>query len=405
MPSVDEAQSRRILLGVCGGVAAFKAALLLRRLQDAGFEVRVVMTDAATRFVGEPTMHALSGHRVYRQLWQFEGSTSGELHVDLSNWADAMVIYPATANFVGSVAAGLADDLLKLCVACFDGPVLLCPAMHSRMAGHPLHQDALERVRSAGLAVLPCEHGRLASGEVGMGRLPEPEQALEALQALLCPDDLGGRNLVISAGPTREALDPVRFLSNHSTGRMGYALAKVALRRGALVTLVTGPTSLEAPQGACVIPVQSAAEMAEAVKSAANGADALIMAAAVADFRPADPAAEKLKKARAGEAPQLPLESTEDILAGVSAGARPEVLVGFAMETEDLVARARAKLENKGLDLIVANDLGEPGAGFAVESNVVTLLHAGGRTEALPLMSKEEVAAEVLNRVAALLST
>jgi len=403
MPSEGHAR-RRILLGVCGGVAAFKSALLLRRMQDAGFEVRVVMTEAATRFIGEATMHALSGHRVYRQLWQAPHFSSGELHVDLSGWADAIVIYPATANFVGGVSAGLADDLLKLCVACFEGPVLVCPAMHSRMAGHPLHVEALGRLAAAGLAVLPCESGRLASGEDGPGRLPEPERAVEALLGLLSADDLGGRRLVVSAGPTREALDPVRFLSNHSTGRMGYALARVAVQRGAQVILVSGPTELEVPQGVTCHRVQSAAEMADAVKSSAADADVLIMAAAVADYRPAVIAQQKLKKDSGDAAPSLALEGTEDILSSVAAGDRPRVLVGFAMESEDLMAGARSKLEKKGLDLVVANDLREPGAGFAVDTNVVTLLHADGRTEVLPMMTKDEVAGEVLDRVVALLN-
>jgi phosphopantothenoylcysteine decarboxylase/phosphopantothenate--cysteine ligase len=396
---------RRILLGVCGGVAAFKSVLLLRRLQDAGFEVRVVMTDSATRFVGEATMHALSGHRVYRQVWRLEHSSSGELHVDLTAWADAIVIYPATANFAGGLSAGLADDLLKLCVSCFDGPVLVCPAMHSRMASHPLHEASLVRLTAAGLSVLPCESGRLASGEMGEGRLPEPEVALEAITALLTPQDLAGRRVVVSAGPTREALDPVRFLSNHSTGRMGYALARVAARRGADVTLVSGPTQLQPPLGVTCVQVEDAAAMAQAVRHSAEGADALVMAAAVADFRPAAHSEHKLAKGEGGGGMELQLERTQDILASITGQGRPRVVVGFAMETRDLLERARGKLEAKGLDLVVANDLSEPGAGFAGDTNVVTLLHADGRSESLPLMSKDEVSAHVLDRIALLLSS
>jgi len=397
--------ARRILLGVCGGVAAFKSVLLLRRLQDAGFEVRVVMTDSATRFVGEATMHALSGHKVYRQVWHLEQSSSGELHVDLTAWADAIVIYPATANFAGGLSAGLADDLLKLCVSCFDGPVLICPAMHSRMANHPLHEASLQRLTAAGLSVLPCESGRLASGEVGAGRLPEPEVALEAITALLTAQDLAGRRLVVSAGPTREALDPVRFLSNHSTGRMGYALARIAARRGAEVTLVSGPTDLQVPPGVACVQVEDAAAMAAAVREHAAGADALVMAAAVADFRPAARAEHKLTKGAHAAGLQVQLQATEDILASITGEGRPQVVVGFAMETRDLLERARGKLEAKGLDLIVANDLGVPGAGFARDTNVVTLLHADGRNESLPLMSKDAVSAKVLDRVALLLSS
>jgi phosphopantothenoylcysteine decarboxylase/phosphopantothenate--cysteine ligase len=394
--------AQRVLLGVCGGIAAFKSVLLIRRLQDAGFEVRVVMTESATRFVGEATLHAISGHPVYRRLWDFQQSSGGELHVELGAWADAMVIYPATANFVGGVAAGLADDLLKLSVLCFDGPVLLCPAMHTKMATHPLHSSALERLRESGLHVLPCESGRLASGEDGPGRLAEPEVAVEAVLSMLSVADLAGRRLVISAGPTQEAIDPVRYVTNHSSGRMGYALARIALRRGAAVTLVSGPTALDAPKGGDLVSVVSAAEMQAAVSDALPGADALVMAAAVADFRPTNPAAEKRKKGGIGME-RIELERTNDILGSLSAEARPPVVVGFAMETKDLVANARRKVEDKGLDLIVANDLRESGAGFQVDTNVVTILGADGSCEKLPIMSKDEVAGAVLDRLASLL--
>ena len=403
MPSEGSPRPLRVVLGVCGGIAAFKSVLLVRRLQDAGFEVRVVMTDAATRFIGEATLHAISGHPVLRQVWALEHSQGGELHVDLGAWADAMVIYPATANFVGGVAAGLADDLLKLCVCCFAGPVLVCPAMHSRMSGHPLHQRSLDLLRDAGIHVLCGERGRLANGEVGAGRLAEPESAVEAVWTMLSAQDLVGRRLVISAGPTREAIDPVRFISNYSSGRMGYALARVALRRGAKVTLVSGPTSLKPPAGAELIAVNSAVDMAAAVTDALPRADVLIMAAAVADFRPSTAAVHKLNKKCFGQSGSIDIEPTDDILGSLTADTRPPVVVGFAMETENLLDNAREKLERKSLDLIVANDLHQPGAGFEVDTNIVTVVASGGSYEELPMMTKDEVAMSVLDRVVALL--
>jgi len=389
----------KILLAVTGGVAAFKAVLLLRRLQDAGAEVEVLMTDAATRFVGEPTFHALSGRPVNRSAWDLAGTRSGERHVELSAWADAMIVYPATAHSVGALAAGLCDDLIQLTAFSMKGPVLMCPAMHHRMAGRPQYRAAVEKLEASGVHVLPAVTGRLASGEVGDGRLPEPEEALEALLRLLTDQDLAGRHVVVTAGPTREAVDPVRFLSNPSTGKMGFAVARMAARRGARVTLIAGPTSITPPPVE-LIEVTTAAEMAEAVLACRN-ADALVMAAAVADFRPASSAAQKIKKPADGTAPPIVLERTTDILASLAEGTRPRVVVGFAMETQDLVANARGKLERKGLDLIVANDLGVVGAGFGTDTNVVVLLDAdGGRTD-LARASKDTVANAVLDRVVA----
>ena len=391
----------RILLGVTGGVGAFKSILLLRLMRLTGWEVQVVMTEAATRFVGKATFHALSGRPVHTDLWALEQTQGGELHVELSAWADAMIVYPATANFIGGVAASLADDLLKLTAACFSGPLVVCPAMHTRMVTNPLQVKAVEALREVGIRILPPVEGMLANGEVGPGRLPEPEAAMEALRAAMTPQDLAGRCLVVSAGPTREPLDPVRFLSNPSTGKMGYAVARVAARRGADVTLVSGPVSEPPPPGVDLVLVQTAAGMADAVRDAADDVDAVVMAAAVADYRPASRAREKLSK---GAGPMsLELVRTEDILAGLGAAPNGRLLVGFAMETGDLLVRARAKLERKNLDLLVANDLTVPGAGFAVDTNVVTILHRGGRAEELPRLGKEEVAGELLDRIVALL--
>ncbi len=391
----------KILLGVTGGVAAFKAVLLLRRLQEAGAEVEVVMTESATRFVGEATFHALSGRPVNRSGWDLSGTRTGERHVELSAWADAMIVYPATAHSVGALAAGLCDDLLQLTAFSMRGPVLLCPAMHHRMAGRPQFRASVATLEASGVHVLPAVTGRLANGEIGDGRLPEPDEALEALLRLLTPPDLAGRHVVVTAGPTREAVDPVRFLSNPSTGKMGFAVARRAARRGARVTLITGPTSLPAPPVE-VVEVTTAAEMHDAVH-AHRAADVLVMAAAVADFRPRGRAAHKLKKPADGSAPPIELERTTDILASLAGGPRPTVVVGFAMETEDLVPRARAKLERKGLDLIVANDLGVEGAGFGTDTNVVVLLDADGRRTDLPRAPKDTVADAVLDRVVAAL--
>ena len=387
----------RILLGVTGGVAAFKGVLLLRELQRAGHQVRVVLTRSATRFVGAPTFHALCGEAPFVDGWDMSRTQGGELHIDLADWADALVVYPATYNTVGRVAAGLADDLLSLVFVAFSGPRLLCPAMHHAMAGQALHAGALDALRAAGVRVLEPEVGVLASGEVGLGRLPEPSVAAEAVEALLCPQDLEGCRMMVTAGPTREPVDAVRFLSNPSTGRMGYAVARVAARRGADVTLISGPVSLEAPPGVRLVRVGSAAEMAKAVRAAFADVDVVVMAAAVADSTPATTTARKLKKAELPDS--LPLRATEDILEGLGRARAGQFLVGFAMETGDLVANAQGKLERKNLDLLVANDLGVPGAGFATATNVVTLLAPGRPPEPLALMSKEAVASILLDRV------
>jgi phosphopantothenoylcysteine decarboxylase/phosphopantothenate--cysteine ligase len=340
---------------------------------------------------------------VNRSVWDLSGSRSGERHVELSAWADAMIVYPATAHSVGALAAGLCDDLIQLTAFSMRGPVLLCPAMHHRMVARAQYRSAIEQLRAAGIHILPPVTGRLASGEVGEGRLPEPEEALQELLRLLTTQDLAGKSVLVTAGPTREHLDPVRFLSNPSTGRMGFAVARMAARRGAAVTLVAGPVDLPTPLGVTRVSVGTAHEMAVAVHAQAPEVDVLVMAAAVADFRPVEPSAQKLKKADDGSAAPIALERTTDILASLTETIRPRVVVGFAMETQDLVANARRKLEAKSLDLVVANDLGVPGAGFGTDTNVVVLLDAaGGRTD-LPRCSKDAVANAVLDRVVALL--
>jgi phosphopantothenoylcysteine decarboxylase / phosphopantothenate---cysteine ligase len=391
-----------ILLGVTGGVAAFKSVLLLRELQRRGHTVRVILTQAATRFVGEATYHALCGEAPYVHGWDLSRTPGGELHIDLAQWADALVVYPATSNFTGRVAAGLADDLLALAFTAFDGPRLVCPAMHHAMAGQAIHQRALAALLDAGVEVLPSEVGILASGEVGAGRLPEPSTAIDAIEALLLPQDLAGRTLLVTAGPTREPVDAVRFLSNPSTGRMGYAVARIAARRGAKVTLISGPVHLETPAGVDRVDVSTAAQMATAVLAAWGATDAVVMAAAVADMTPVAQKGRKLKKAELPDA--LALQPTEDILAGLGATKAHQILVGFAMETGDLVANGQSKLARKNLDLLVANDLTVEGAGFATTTNVVTLLEPGVDPRPLPRMPKDDVASILLDRLVALLA-
>lgn len=392
----------RVLLGVTGGVAAFKGVLLLRAMQRAGFDVRVVATPSALKFVGEPTWHALSRHPVAVDVWA--GTGGGEPHVELARWADAMVIYPATTRVVGSLAAGITEDLVTLCVSCMSGPVVVSPAMHTQMANWQPHEAAKAQLRGAGMVVVDPVSGPLASGDVGFGRLPEPDVVLEALRRALTPQDLAGRRVLVSAGPTREHLDPVRFLSNPSTGTMGFAIAAAAARRGAQVTLVAGPVTLETPAGVTRVDVVSAADLKAALDDAFPACDLLVMTAAVADFRPADPVDHKLRKAELGAGtPSIPLAPTADILAGLGSEKRPgQVLVGFAMETDDLVASARAKLEKKRLDLIVANNLRTEGAGFGRETNVVTLIDRTGAIE-LPKMNKAELGDRIVARAARLL--
>ena len=398
---MSTSSSARVLLAITGGVAAFKGVLLLRMLQRRGYDVRVLATQSALAFVGEATWHALSRRPVVTDLWDLSGTTAGEIHVELTRDADAMIIYPATTRVVGILAAGITDDVVTLTASCMTGPVVVCPAMHTAMANWPLHAQAKARLREAGMHVLEPVDGVLASGEVGFGRLPEPDAALEALEAALAPQDLAGRSVLVTAGPTREHVDPVRFLSNPSTGRMGFAVARIAARRGASVTLVAGPTTLATPPGVRRVDVVTAEQMAGAVHAHAD-VDVIVMTAAVADYRPAEVAPEKLKKDD-GAPPAIVLERTEDILASLGAeGRRDRVLVGFAMETEDLVANARSKLERKGLHLVVANDLRTPGAGFGTTTNVVTLVDAQRATQ-LPTLSKEDVAGRIFDRVVDLL--
>jgi phosphopantothenoylcysteine decarboxylase/phosphopantothenate--cysteine ligase len=408
MESIPLFESQRIVLGVTGGIAAYKVCTLASQLTQCGAQVDVVMTQAATRFVAPLTFEALTGRPVYTSMWQAgnEGLPTHIAHVGIAHGADLLVIAPATANTMAKLAAGIADNLvttLSLAARC---PVLLAPAMDVGMWHHAATQANVALLRSRGVRFAGPTTGRMASGLQGMGRLPEPQELFGHVRlALAQGGPLAGRHLVVSAGPTREPLDPVRFLSNPSSGRQGYALAQAALDRAAQVTLVSGPVTLATPVGAELVRVQTAEQMLHAVLEASTTADALLMAAAVADYRPTDCSGGKIKKGSCEL--ELPLARTDDILAAVSARrettGRPSVLVGFAAETSDLLENAKAKLFDKGLDLIVANDVTAPGAGFGSGTNRVVLIGRDGEAQELPLLSKTAVAETVLDRVGALL--
>ncbi len=393
---------RRVLLGVTGGIAAYKSATLARELTLAGADVDVVLTRSAREFVGAVTFEALTGRPVHTQLVA-EGHALD--HIRLPRTAHVIVVAPATADFIARAAAGRADDLLAASLlAAGDVPVLIVPSMNDRMWAHPQVRQNVARLRECGYHVLEPNTGALASREEGSGpgRMPEPAAIRAHIGRLLEPaSSLTGRHIVVSAGPTREALDPVRYLSNYSSGKMGVALAAAAWRRGAAVTLVAGPLSVELPVGPTVVAVETTEQMAVAVRGALATADALIMAAAPADFRVDSVAGQKIKKG--ADAPALSLRFATDILQSTRDARRPGcVVVGFALETEHVEDGARAKLANKDLDLIVANAVGAS-SGFGTDTNQVTLLSRSGAREELPLQGKTDVADAILDRVAGLL--
>ncbi|MEW5913729.1 MAG: bifunctional phosphopantothenoylcysteine decarboxylase/phosphopantothenate--cysteine ligase CoaBC [Thermodesulfobacteriota bacterium] len=390
----------RVLLGVSGGIAAFKAAELASRLAQQGAEVRVVMTEAARRFVGPLTFAALTGNPVPGDWFDADQEASIG-HIDLARWAQAVVVAPATADFIAKAAAGLADELIYAILLATSAPVLLAPAMNPQMFAHPSVAENLTRLRARGVRLAGPAQGRTACGEEGPGRMLEPAAIAEAVWGLLSPQDLAGIKLLVSAGPTREHLDPVRFISNPSTGRMGIEIARAALRRGASVCLVLGPTHLEPPAGADTVRVTSAEDMAREVLARASQQQVIIKAAAVSDFRPTDYRPQKVKKS--GPSGACTLEATTDILAALGKQKKGQVLVGFAAETEEVLSHAAAKLKAKNLDLIVANDVSATDAGFAVATNRVHLITPEGEVESLPLMSKLEVAQRLLDRVTRLL--
>ena len=391
-------QGRHIGLGITGSIAAYKAADLASKLTQAGALVDALMTEAATRFITPLTLRSLTGRPVWLDMFD-PNTEQAEEHVEIARRSDAVIVAPASATTIARLAQGMADDVVSLTVLATQAPVLIAPAMDHQMFEHEATQANLEALRGRGYVIVGPAEGRLASGRTGRGRLVETDVLIGALkQTLGRSGDLAGRRIVVSAGGTREPIDPVRFVSNYSSGKMGYALAEAARDRGAEVTLVTAPAALACPYGVRLAPVQSAREMRDAVAAACANADALIMAAAVADFQPADAAEHKIKKA-GKEGLTLELVPSPDILAEVRGDF---VRVGFKAESRDVVANAREMLTRKGLDLVVANDITDPQSGFSVDTNRVTLVDASGAEE-LPLLSKYDVALRVLDRVAALL--
>ena len=393
---------RRILLGVTGGIAAYKSAWIARLLTQAGAAVDVVLTRSAAEFIGAITFEALTGRPVHTALIA-EGHALD--HIKLARAAHAIVVAPATADFIARAANGNADDLLTASLLATAAPVLIVPAMNDRMWAHAQTQANIVRLREIGYRILEPDAGPLAVGEgSGPGRRPEPETVVAHVGRLLePPGPLRGKHVVVTAGPTREPVDPVRFLTNRSSGKMGVAIAAAAWRRGADVQLVAGPLSVAPPAGPKVTFVETTEQMRDAVERAIAGADALIMAAAPADFRPASPAGQKIKKVNTP--PSIALESTPDILAS-TIRARPDklVTVGFALETNSPLEHGRGKLVSKQLDLIVVNDATEPGAGFSVDTNRVTFIDRDGHADAQPLLGKGEVADLLLDRVERLIS-
>jgi phosphopantothenoylcysteine decarboxylase/phosphopantothenate--cysteine ligase len=384
------------VVGVGGGIAAFKAVELVRELMRRGASVRVTMTPSAARFVGPVTFTGLTGKPPVLDLW--DASYAGEVHVELAAWADALVIAPATANLLARAASGMADDAVLATLRCTDVPVLFAPAMHHRMWKSGATQRAVKHLTEDGGRFVGPVHGKLASGEEGMGRMSEPSDIVDKLTTLLSPEagDLAGLTVLVSAGPTVEDLDPVRFLSNRSSGRMGYAIAERAAKRGARVILVSGPVSLAAPHGCELVNVRSALDMHAAVMKEREQADAIVMTAAVADYRPSAPHTQKLKKA---DTLTLELVKNPDILADLGAaraGSRP-VLVGFALETQNVIEYAREKLEKKRVDLVVANHASD---GLGGDTNVATLVHAQGE-DPLGKLKKHELADRIWDAVLA----
>jgi phosphopantothenoylcysteine decarboxylase/phosphopantothenate--cysteine ligase len=388
---------KKVVLGVTGGIAAYKAAEVLRGLTKQGAEVAVVMTETATKFVGPVTFEALSGRPV--SIDMFDPPAGGMEHLTLAGWADLVLIAPATANTVARLAAGMADDLLCTLTLAANSPVLIAPAMNTRMILHPATEANLTTLASRGVHVMKADTGPLAEGEEGYGRLPPPEMIVERVCDLLAPrQDLAGRHILVTAGPTREALDPVRYLSNRSSGKMGFAVASRAARRGAEVTLVHGPVSLAPPEGVRSVAIVSAAEMLAAVREHFPSCDGLVMAAAVADYRPLAAAEGKIKKDGSGKI-EMVLEETADILGSVAADKGSRIVVGFAAETEDLEENARRKLGGKHLDMIVANNVTLPGAGFDGDTNQVEIFSRAGEHVRTPLLPKEDVAETILDQL------
>jgi phosphopantothenoylcysteine decarboxylase/phosphopantothenate--cysteine ligase len=398
---VTDRKKLTVVLGVSGGIACYKAVELVRLMVKDGFAVRVIMTHGAREFVTPLTFQTLSGNPVATDT--FDLTQESEIgHIALADSADIFVIAPATANVIGKIAAGIADDLLTTVLMATKAPVLIAPAMNIHMYENPILQENIRKLRRVGYHFIEPAEGFLACGYEGKGRLPEPETILDEVRRVLGKKDLADERFLVTAGPNREPIDPVRYLSNRSSGKMGYALARAGLRRGAAVTLVSGPTSLEPPAGARLISVTTAAEMRRAVLDEFPNCTAVIMAAAVSDFRPSESSSSKLKR---GKGPwELRLEPNPDILKEIGAKKDGKLLVGFAAETDDLTANAKKKLREKNLDMIVANDVTQEGSGFDGDTNIATIVDRSGASRALPLMTKDELADQILDHLLALKS-
>jgi len=389
-------RDRQILLGVSGGIAAYKACELTRLLIKARAKVEVVMTENAARFVPPLTFETLSGHPVHTGM--FNQHSNPLVHIELADRTELLVIAPATANIIGKIANGVADDLLTTLYLATKAKVLVCPAMNVNMYEHAAVRENLAKLKARGVEVLEPESGELACGWEGKGRLPDPDLIAEACEYLLAPKHFTGKKIMVTAGPTREALDPVRFISNRSSGKMGYALARAARANGAEVMLVSGPSALRPPLGVKRVSVESADDMRKACEKYSREADIVIMAAAVSDFRPRAEARSKIKKEK-GLA-RIELEKTPDVIAEMGKRKRPDqILVGFAAETEELVKNAQKKLKEKNLDMIVANDVSKKGAGFDVDTNIATILPKRGRIEYLPKLTKLELSYRIMDSI------
>jgi len=401
-------KNKKILLGITGGISVYKMCTVVRLLKKAGADVRVLMTPAATQFVTPLTFSTLSQREVVTSLWPEakEATTRASVeHVNLALWGDIMLVAPATANTIAKIAHGAADDVVSSTILALRCPLLIAPAMDVDMYLNDATQENLRVLRERGHHILPPVEGELASGLVGPGRLPEPEVVAAFVESILekTPLDLRGKKILVTAGPTHEPIDPVRFIGNRSSGKMGFAIANAAAQRGADVTLIAGPVTLGTPHHVSRIDVETAEQMHAAVKQHAKKCDAVIMSAAVADYTPKKTAANKIKKGANGAGLSLELGSTSDILKELGAHKNGTVLVGFALETQDELKNAKAKLQSKNLDFVVLNSPRVEGAAFGSDTNVVTIISKGGAVEKLPRLSKFDVAVEILNRVAKLL--
>jgi phosphopantothenoylcysteine decarboxylase / phosphopantothenate---cysteine ligase len=394
--------NKKILLCVTGGIAVFKAAALTSKLTQAGADVRVILSESATKFVTPLTFQALSHNDVYTDTFD-EKDSKKIAHIDLADWADLIIVAPATANVIGKLASGIADNMITTTLLAATSPVWIAPAMNVHMYEHPAVQRNMKLLAEFGYSFIEAGEGYLACGYVGKGRLEEPEAIVSRVMNYFLPQNsaLSGKCILITAGPTREKIDPVRYITNHSSGKMGYAVAKEAVKRGAKVILISGPVSLTPPEGVELVKVESAEDMFQAVMERYLDADVIIKSAAVADYRPKIYSNQKIKKQPGEEVIQL--ERTKDILFELGKRKEQQILIGFAAETDHVEEYARKKLERKNADMIVANNVQEAGAGFGTDTNIVTFYHRDGHMKKLPLLSKQEVAGHILDEITLLL--